>query len=215
MFAIHRYEAIDRRWAADDSPVANRLLLMFLVLPLVLGAVALRQSGSDAQEQPKVSSTCGPDVSGWPSELGLQRTRELTLCLLNEQRAGQGLAPLRSEARLELAAQRYAGKMVDRRFFDHVDPDGLDPQDRILMAGYPASNAWTGENLAYGTGPEGSPAEIVDRWMHSPGHKANILRGAFTEIGIGVAFDVPKQEPDDADPGATYATSFGGPPDPY
>ena len=140
-------------------------------------------------------------MSTWPSELGLARTRELTLCLLNEQRARQGLAPLRGEARLELAAQRYAGEMVERRFFDHVDPGGLDPQDRILLAGYPATNAWTGENLAYGTGPEGSPVEIVDRWMHSPGHKANILRRSFTEIGIGVEFDVPKQVPEDADAG--------------
>jgi uncharacterized protein YkwD len=193
----------------------RRWLLLLLLPPLLLGAVALRQSGSHAQVQPKLSSACGPDVGGWPSKLGLQRTREVTLCLLNEQRAGHGLAPLRSEARLELAAQRYVGKMIERRFFDHVDPDGFDPQDRILMAGYPATNAWTGENLAYGTGPEGSPAEIVDRWMHSPGHRENILRGSFTEIGIGVGFDVPKQEPDGADPGATYATSFGGPPDPY
>jgi uncharacterized protein YkwD len=190
----------------------RRLLLVLLVVPLLLLAVALRQSGSHAQTQPKLSSACGQDVNGWPRELGLERTRELTLCLLNERRAGEGLGPLRDEARLELAAQRYVGDMVKRRFFDHVDPGGLDPQDRILMAGYPATNAWTGENLAYGTGPEGSPAQIVDHWMHSPGHKANILRVAFTEIGIGVAFDVPKQEPAGTDPGATYATSFGGPP---
>ena len=175
--------------------MGNRLLLVPVVLALLLGAFALRQSRSHAQDTPKVSAACGADVTRWPSELGLDRTRDLTLCLLNEQRARRGLAPLRSESRLQLAAQRYVGEMVTRRFFDHVDPGGLDPQDRILMAGYPANNAWTGENLAYGTGPEGSPAEIVDHWMHSPGHKENILRATFTEIGIGVAFDVPKQEP--------------------
>ena len=194
--------------------MGNRLLLVPVVLALVLGAFALRQSGSHAQDSPKVSAACGADVTRWAKELGLDRTRELTLCLLNEQRARHGLAPLRSESRLQLAAQRYVGDMVERRFFDHVDPGGLDPQDRILMAGYPATNAWTGENLAYGTGPEGSPAEIVDHWMHSPGHRENILRAAFTEIGIGVAFDVPKQEPAGTDPGATYSTSFGGPPAP-
>jgi uncharacterized protein YkwD len=215
MIAIHRVEAIDRRCAADERSVVDRRLLTLLVVPLLVGAVALRQSGSHPDVQAKTSATCGASVSDWPSELGLHRTRDLTLCLLNEQRVGHGLAPLRSEARLELAAQRYVGDMVERRFFDHKDPGGLDPEDRILMAGYPATNAWTGENLAYGTGPLGSPAEIVDSWMHSPGHRANILRAAFTEIGIGVAFDLPKQEPADADPGATYATSFGGPPDPY
>jgi uncharacterized protein YkwD len=192
--------------------VGNRLLLVPVALALLLGAFTLRQSRSHAHDSPMVSAACGADVSHWPSELGLDRTRELTLCLLNEQRARLGLAALRSESRLQLAAQRYVADMVARRFFDHVDPGGLDPQDRILMAGYPATNAWTGENLAYGTGPEGSPAEIVDRWMHSPGHKENILRAAFTQIGIGVAFDVPKQEPAGTDPGATYSTSFGGPP---
>lgn len=214
MVPIHHVEAIDRRSAADESPVGNRLLFVPVVVALLLGALALRQSRSHAQDPPKVSAACGADVARWPSELGLNRTRELTLCLLNEQRARYGVAPLRSEARLQLAAQRYVGDMVGRRFFDHVDPGGLAPEDRILMAGYPSNNAWTGENLAYGTGPEGSPAETVDRWMHSPGHKENILRATFTEIGIGVAFDVPKEEPAGTDRGATYATSFGGPPTP-
>jgi hypothetical protein len=212
MVPIHHVEAIDRRSAADESPVRNRLLFVPIVLALLLAALALRQSRSQAQDPLKVSAACGADVTRWPSELGLTRTRDLTLCLLNEQRARYGLAPLRSELRLQLAAQRYVGDMVERRFFDHVDPGGLAPEDRILMAGYPSNNAWTGENLAYGTGPEGSPAEIVDRWMHSPGHKENILRAPFTEIGIGVAFDVPKGEPAGTDSGATYATSFGGPP---
>jgi uncharacterized protein YkwD len=215
MVAVHRIEAIDRRSVADVSSVGQRPLLILLVVPLLLGALALRQSGSHAQVHTKPSAACGDQVGDWPGQLGLQRTRELTLCLLNEQRAGRGLDPLREEARLELAAQRYAADMVQRRFFDHVDPGGLDPHDRILMAGYPATNAWTGENLAYGTGPEGSPAEIVDRWIHSPGHKENILRGSFTEVGIGVEFDVPKEEPADTDAGATYVTSFGGPPDRY
>jgi len=191
--------------------VARRVLPILLVALLFVAAVALRESGPQAQVQPKSSSACGPEVGTWARELGLERTRQLTLCLLNEERARYGLGPLRGEGRLELAAQRYADEMVDRRFFEHVDPGGLDPQDRILMAGYPATNAWTGENLAWGTGPEGSPVEIVDNWMHSPGHKANILRGAFTEIGIGVAFDVPERLDDDADPGATYVTTFGGP----
>jgi hypothetical protein len=212
MVPIHPVEAIDRRSAADESLVGNRLQFVPVVVALLLGALALRQSRSHAQDPPKVSAACGADVARWPSELGLDRTRELTLCLLNEQRARYGLAPLRSELRLQLAAQRYVGDMVERRFFDHVDPGGLAPEDRILMAGYPSKNAWTGENLAYGTGPEGAPAEIVDHWMHSPGHRTNILRPTFTEIGIGVAFDVPKEEPAGTDSGATYATSFGGPP---
>ena len=128
--------------------MARRVLPIVLVALLFVAAVALRESAPQAQVQPKRSSACGPEVATWARELGLERTRQLTLCLLNEERARHGLGPLRGEARLELAAQRYADEMVDRRFFEHVDPGGLDPQDRILMAGYPATNAWTGENLA-------------------------------------------------------------------
>ncbi|MEA2332556.1 MAG: hypothetical protein QOH58_2694 [Thermoleophilaceae bacterium] len=191
--------------------MAKRILPIVVVAVALVGALVLRESGSHAQAQGDKRSACGPDAGIWPRELGLQRTRALTLCLLNEVRVRHQLAPLRPEERLELAAQRYAADMIERRFFDHVDPGGLDPHARILMAGYPALNAWTGENLAWGTGPEGSPIEIVDTWMHSPGHRENILRATFTEIGIGVEFDLPKPIAD-ADPGATYVTTFGGPP---
>ena len=114
---------------------------------------------------------------------------------------------------LELAAQRYSDDMVERRFFAHDDPSGLDPQDRILVAGYPASHVSTGENLAWGTGAESSPVEIVDGWMHRPGHRANILEAVYREVGVGVTLGIPTPAGSER-PGATYANSFGGPPVP-
>jgi uncharacterized protein YkwD len=182
------------------------LLVIGVVAALLGGALVLRESSAERAESAPTSA-CGADTGTRARQLGLARTRELTLCLLNEERAGAGLAALSSEERLELAAQRYAADMVERGFFEHVDPGGLDPQDRILMAGYPSINAWTGENLAWGNGSESAPAEIVDTWMHSPGHKLNILRAEFVEIGIGVELAVPNGKP-----GATYVTTFGGPP---
>jgi uncharacterized protein YkwD len=185
--------------------VATRVALLVGVAAALLAAALVLRGGSSTE--PAVASACGVDA-GTPAErLGLARTRQLTLCLLNAERARAGLTPLRSEQRLELAAQRYAADMVERDFFDHTDPGGLDPQDRILMAGYPSINAWTGENLAWGEGSESAPLEIVDTWMHSPGHKRNILRAEFLEIGIGVEFAAP-----DGKDGATYVTTFGGPP---
>jgi uncharacterized protein YkwD len=182
------------------------LLVIGLVVVLLGGALVLRESSAERAESAPASA-CGADAGTPAKRLGLPRTRELTLCLLNERRAQVALVPLRSEQRLELAAQRYAEDMVARGFFDHNDPGGLDPQDRILMAGYPSINAWTGENLAWGEGSESAPVEIVDTWMHSPGHKRNILRAEFVEIGIGVQFAAPQGQP-----GATYVTTFGGPP---
>jgi uncharacterized protein YkwD len=150
-------------------------------------------------------------VDLWPRDLGLERTSELTLCLLNEERAKHRLAPLRSDARLALAAERHSQDMVERRFFEHDAPGGIDPQKRMLGAGYPSNNAFTGENIAWATGQKASPAQIVDLWMHSPPHRKNILRPEFVEIGIGVAPGAPKR-PRSADPPVTYTTDFGGPP---
>jgi uncharacterized protein YkwD len=185
--------------------VATRVTLLVGVVMVAVAAVLLLR-GESAAERPQ-ASVCGADAATPAKQLGLPRTRELTLCLLNGERAKSGLVALRPEQRLELAAQRYAADMVERDFFDHVDPGGLDPQDRILMAGYPSINAWTGENLAWGNGSESAPAEIVDTWMHSPGHRRNILRAEFVEIGIGVVLAAANHEP-----GATYVTTFGGPP---
>ncbi len=62
-----------------------------------------------------------------------------------------------------------------------------------------------GDNLAFVAGPRSTPREIVVAWMHSSGHRANILNGRFREIGIGVVFDTPSQ----GLTGATYTTTFG------
>ncbi len=53
-----------------------------------------------------------------------------------------------------MAAQRYAQEMVAGQFFEHDSPTGSDPQDRILVAGYPAQGASSGENLAWATGSQ-------------------------------------------------------------
>jgi Cysteine-rich secretory protein family len=156
-------------------------------------------------------SSCGADAGRPPRDLGLERTRELTLCLHNERRARSGLPPLRRNPHLELAAQRYAEQMVAEQFFAHEAPNGSDPQDRILMAGYPSQAASTGENLAWGEGSEGTPVEIMDGWMHSAGHRKNVLRPHFAEAGIGIVSDVPRRRPGAA-PGTTYAVNFGGAP---
>jgi uncharacterized protein YkwD len=85
-------------------------------------------------------------------------------------------------------------------------PDGRTPAQRIAVAGYPPSRA-TGENLAWGTETEATPVRIVDGWMHSPGHRVNILRPTYTEIGIGVTRGAPR--PHVHGRAAIYATTFG------
>jgi len=118
---------------------------------------------------------------------------DATLCLLNKERTSRGLGTLTRSAVLDRAADRFAEDMVEREFFDHVSPGGGTFMDRIKAAGWTPSGAWTaGENIAWGSGSLATPESIVDGWMHSAGHRANILNGAFTQIGIGIADGAPQ-----------------------
>jgi uncharacterized protein YkwD len=196
--------------------VRLRVLTALLAVVLIVTGVAIRvsQTGADSGPPERNShkrSTCGSDAGRPASELSRGRIRELIFCLHNEQRAEHGLPALQYETRLETAAQRHAADMVERRFFAHETPEGLGPEARALNAGYPTGQYSSGENLAWGTGLEASPVEVVDGWMHSPGHRENILRDAFTQMGVGVKMGVP-EEPGASLQGATYAVSFGGPP---
>ena len=130
-----------------------------------------------------------------------------TLCLLNAERRRAGRGPLRTDTALRRAAIRHSEDMVERDYLEHVNPDGLDSHERIVRAGYRLrpSGFSTGENLATGQTGADSPAVIVDGWMHSRGHRRNILRRSFDEIGIGI---VPRHTGGGG--GATYTTTFGG-----
>ncbi|MFB7663194.1 sigma-70 family RNA polymerase sigma factor [Kitasatospora sp. NPDC056138] len=101
--------------------------------------------------------------------------------LVNTERSKAGCGPVRNNSKLQAAAQGHSDDMAARNFFDHTNPDGAGPQARIEAAGYQWST-W-GENIARG---QSDPAAVMDSWMHSPGHRANILNCAFTELGVGV-----------------------------
>jgi uncharacterized protein YkwD len=115
-----------------------------------------------------------------------------TLCLVNQERSSRGLTPLLESATLDKASDGFADDMVARRFFDHVSPGGGTMMDRLKAAGWAPTGAWSaGENIAWGSGTLSTPASIVDSWMHSAGHRANILTAGFTHIGIGIADGAP------------------------
>ena len=106
------------------------------------------------------------------------------------------------------AAEGHSADMVEAQFFAHDGPDGTDMVDRILGTGYARGQGWSlGENIAWGTGNLGTAREIHNAWMRSPGHKANILRRQFREIGIGIALGAPVDAR--GQDGATYTADFG------
>ncbi|MET9062257.1 CAP domain-containing protein [Streptomyces antibioticus] len=113
---------------------------------------------------------------------GLARTAADVVTLTNRERAAAGLRPLTADARLTAAAQAHCADMVARRFYSHTSPEGGQPWDRAAAAGSPLRTV--GENIACG---QRTAAEVVEGWMNSPGHRANILKPAFTHIGAGFA----------------------------
>lgn len=153
---------------------------------------------------PAVVDGC-TDAGLRPSEENARRVAAATLCLLNAQRSGRGLPRLRPEGDLARAARRHARDMARRDYFAHASPDGSQPAQRIFAAGY-TRRATVGENLAWGEEHQGTPARIVEGWMGSEGHRANILRPEFSEIGIGLAYDAPAPTSARA---AVYVTTFG------
>lgn len=152
------------------------------------------------------AATCA-NAGAMPGTPEFTATAEATtLCLLNNERAAAGLAPLREgPAELRAPAVAYARDMVERRFFAHETPDGIKLLQRL--ASYAIGTFWTvGENLAWGEHTLGTPEAIVRAWMNSPGHKRNILDGTFKEVGIGIVLGAPRLV---SRPAATYVTEFG------
>lgn len=106
------------------------------------------------------------------------------LTLVNQERAKAGCQPLTADSRLATAARLHSQDMADRNYFDHTTPDGVTFDKRITNAGYNWSNA--GENIAKG---QKDAASVMQSWMNSPGHRANILNCKFKNIGVGLAYD--------------------------
>ncbi|MBK6009544.1 CAP domain-containing protein [Streptomyces sp. MBT53] len=112
----------------------------------------------------------------------LAQTARDVVELTNRERTRAGLSPLAVDPLLAAAAQAHSTDMVARAFYSHTSPDGSQPWDRAAAAG--SRRRTIGENIACG---QRSPAEVVEGWMNSPGHRANILKPDFTHIGIGFA----------------------------
>lgn len=118
------------------------------------------------------------------------RRRAEVLLLVNEERRRAGVPEVRSDAVLDRSAQAYAEDMEKRRFFSHENPEGLAFSERIKQVDYlstlppcDCNRSWNaGENIASG---QQSAAQVMQDWMGSPGHKANILNTAFDRLGIG------------------------------
>ena len=100
--------------------------------------------------------------------------------LVNEIRAQNGLSALTYNWELSRVARYKSQDMVDNRYFSHTSPTYGTPFQMIRSFGLSYRSA--GENIAYG---QSSPEKVMEGWMNSSGHRANILNSSYTSIGVG------------------------------
>lgn len=139
-----------------------------------------------------------PDVPGTPDESEADPGTEITdptdtdtedtaqdrfaeqvITLVNQERAAQGLSAMRTDDRLQQAAQARAQEIT--QLFSHDRPDGS--SCFTVLSEYGVGGFSTaGENIAAG---QSTPEQVMNSWMNSPGHRANILNSDFDTIGVG------------------------------
>jgi uncharacterized protein YkwD len=160
----------------------RRRVLPFL---LVLLALALPACGAGGGGLPGGGSGSGDggggDGTGTVPSANEASLAQQVLALVNQERASAGLSPVAWHAPAGQVAFEHSVDMDVRSFFSHVNPDGDGPSDRIDAAGISWSRL--GENIAMGYP---TPEDVMDGWMTSSGHRANILNPDFTHLGVGV-----------------------------
>jgi len=138
---------------------------------MVLGAIALAVFATGCANDPDVPDCTADSVDETCA----------VFRLVNEARIDADLEPYAWNTELAVAAQLHAEDMVDQSYFDHTSKDGRSFSERAKDAGYDA--APRGENIAAG---QQDADQVMDSWMNSSGHRANILSDGSNEIGVGL-----------------------------
>lgn len=166
------------------------ILISFIVFLGLLGTayVLVKKYGTkpitnlvDSNQKGLPGKLLGPITS----QKAINLDSAIVLKWTNQYRADNGLAALTVNDLLVKAAQNKTDDMFKNQYFEHVSPSGVTPAQVVTTAGY--SYKVTGENLALGDFKD--EKDLVDAWMASPGHRANILNTEYTEIGIATGFN--------------------------
>jgi len=134
-----------------------------------------------------------------------------TLCLINAERRQAGEVPVSRSGRLDASAGYHSSEMVRHHFLDHQRAGLPTLLERIQASGYfaGAREGLYGENIGVGPGVNGTAEALVDAWMSSPPHRANILLPQWRDIGIGTAMAPPDRAFYRDFPSTVYTTDFG------
>lgn len=132
-----------------------------------------------AAASPIVSVSCGGDDVLGPMSADPEVASFVEI--VNDHRESVGCPRLTWNEAVAEVAQHHSEDMVDRDYFDHTNPDGESPFDRLQGAGIAYSGA--AENIAWGYA---TAEAVLEGWLNSSGHKANIERCSMTEHGVGL-----------------------------
>lgn len=130
--------------------------------------------------KPTAQPTSQPTATPAPPSNDASGFEQQVLTLVNQERQANGLSPLTWNSSLANVARAHSKDMNDRKFMSHTNPDGLSPFDRMKNAGISYRSA--AENIAAG---QTTPQSVMNSWMNSAGHRANILSANVTELGVG------------------------------
>jgi uncharacterized protein YkwD len=159
-----------------------------LALPVVVLAGAFTLFAGPAPAE--AASACGRYGDQQPGVVSPKHARSAVICFINRERDQRGIRSLRRHGRLDEAGRNHSSRMVKQGCFSHKCPGEKALEGRLETVRYlhGGLSRWAyGENIAYGESSSGTPREIVDAWMNSPGHRANILSKQFRDVGAGYA----------------------------
>lgn len=138
-----------------------------------------------ANPQVKNSSLIYPGQKLYiPTNTDIKAIESNVVALVNQERAKNGLSSLTENWQLSRTARYKAQDMINKNYFSHQSPTYGSPFDMMKNFGIKFTAA--GENIAMG---QRTPAEVMNAWMNSPGHRANILSPSYNQIGVGLAKD--------------------------
>jgi uncharacterized protein YkwD len=140
-----------------------------------------------------------------PQTEGTEISAETIVAAMNAERRQRGLKELRLDARLNAAAADRARDMFAKGYFNHVSPDGTQPF--VWVKNHHYRYATIGENLADGYR---SARAVVEGWMRSPGHRANVLGNSFQDVGLSIVRGSPTRHTNGYTVVALYAREAAG-----
>ena len=156
---------------------------------MLVAAAVLTTAGPAAAATPPapVSAPC-PGTDRVAPAATVAQTRAALACLIDAARGDRSLAPLRVNAHLQTAAQRYARALDPAKPLTHSGKGGSSPLDRIADAGYArgASGFSAAETLGRSQGALSAPAIRVTAWLASASTRKLLLSAKYRDVGIGV-----------------------------